>query len=96
VVDDLRTDNPFMEASADLRLNNQDDGPDIFHSVMVRALLEGQNLAPILLRASRSPWGTDVATLNPPINLGGYSFRPIATIMSAAWATSSSRGNRPM
>jgi len=35
-VTDLRTDNPFTEASADLRLNNQKDGADIFHSVHVR------------------------------------------------------------
>jgi hypothetical protein len=41
VVTDLRADNPFSEASADLRLNNRNDGPDIFHAVSVRAITGG-------------------------------------------------------
>lgn len=47
VVADLRTDNPFPEALADLRLNNRGDGPDIFHSVAVKAITDGAEGAPI-------------------------------------------------
>lgn len=46
IIDDLRTDNLFPEASADLRLNNRGDGPDIFHSVSVKAIQGGADGAP--------------------------------------------------
>ena len=45
-VNDMRTDNAFAEASADLRLNNHNDGADIFHSVQVRAGAPSDGQAP--------------------------------------------------
>ncbi len=46
VLNDLKADNSFTEASADLRLNNRNDGPDIFHSIYVRGFQGSTDAAP--------------------------------------------------